>query len=134
MQRRSTPDLGPLVAALAADPEGADAPASLGFDSLKSLPTSLPWLRRGAPADGAPPPGHELLRRPTFEAVAAALRARLGLTLFGFDLVFDPSAGELVCIDVNYFPSFKGAPEAPAALGAALRQRYAEHAAAAARG
>ena len=83
-------------------------------------------------APAAPPPGRELLRRPVFEAVAAALRARLGLTLFGFDLVFDPAAGELVAVDVNFFPSYKGAPEAPAALAAALRQRHAEAAAAAA--
>jgi inositol-1,3,4-trisphosphate 5/6-kinase/inositol-tetrakisphosphate 1-kinase len=69
------------------------------------------------------------MRRPTFEAVAAALRQRLGLTLFGFDLVFDRSAGELVIVDVNYFPSFKGIPEAAAALQAALRERYAAHAA-----
>lgn len=139
-QRRSTPDLRCLVQRMAADPEGADAPASIGFDSLKSLPTTLPWLRRqqqgaatSAPAPGeggegaaasAAVPGHELLRRPTFEAVAEALRARLGLTLFGFDLVFDPAAGELVIIDVNYFPSFKGIPEAPVALQAALRERY----------
>ena len=107
--RRSTPDLGSLVALLAADPE-ADIPSSIGFDSLKSLPTSLPWLRRAGgniaaaagagagtmAAEGAaagPPPGHELMRRSTFEAVAAALRQRLGLTLFGFDIVFDSSAG-----------------------------------------
>lgn len=35
------------------------------------------------------------------------------------------SPGELVIIDVNYFPSYKGIPEAPAALQAALRERYA---------
>lgn len=40
-------------------------------------------------------------------------------------LVLGCHAGELVIIDVNYFPSFKGVPEAPAALRAALRQRYA---------
>jgi hypothetical protein len=38
-------------------------------------------------------------------------------------------AGELVIVDVNYFPSFKGIPEAAAALQAALRERYAAHAA-----
>ena len=27
-------------------------------------------------------------------------------------------------VDVNYFPSFKGIPEAPAALQAALWERY----------
>ena len=95
----------------------ADVPDSISFDSLKSLPTTLPWLRKqqaqqaqaaassteasstpahSAAADGLPPvPGQvaSLMRRPTFEAVAAALRKRLGLTLFGFDLVFDSIAG-----------------------------------------
>lgn len=105
-QRRSTPDLGPLARLLAEDP-AADLPTSVGFDSLKSLPTSLPWARQAASTAGAAPggaaaaagreaeapPGHELMRQPTFEAVASALRARLGLTLFGFDLVFDRAAG-----------------------------------------
>jgi hypothetical protein len=35
-----------------------------------------------------------------------------------------------VIVDVNYFPSFKGIPEAPAALQAALARRHAQHAAA----
>lgn len=134
-QRRSTPDLGPLARILADDPD-ADIPSSIGFDSLKSLPTTLPWLRRLEPpapepaataaaaatgpgpeaagsskgnpgeqrgaaaaapagdAQAAEPPGYELMRRPTFEAIAAALRQQLGLTLFGFDLVFDRVAGK----------------------------------------
>ncbi len=144
-QRRSTPDLGPLARILADDPD-ADIPSSIGFDSLKSLPTTLPWLRRLEPpapepaataaaaaagpgpgaagsskgnpgeqqatagnpgeqrgaaaaapagdAQAAESPGHELMRRPTFEAIAAALRQQLGLTLFGFDLVFDRVAGK----------------------------------------
>lgn len=117
--RRSTPDLAGLAAQLEADPEGADIPASIAFDSLKSLPTSLPWLRGGAGGSGSagggaaaaaaegaaaaagagegaergPPPGQELMRQSTFEAVADALREGLGLTLFGFDLVFDSAAG-----------------------------------------
>lgn len=138
-QRKSTPDLGPLARKLADDPD-ADIPSSIGFDSLKSLPTTLPWLRQLAPpahaaapaavaaaaattldpgaaassaggpskqleaaagpqpaaggAQAALPPGYELMRRPTFEAVATALRQQLGLTLFGFDLVFDRVAGK----------------------------------------
>lgn len=55
-------------------------------------------------------------RKEAVEQVAEALRKELGLTLFGFDLVFDNIAGELVLFDVNYFPSFKGIPEAPEAL------------------
>lgn len=94
-------------------PSLADVPDSISFDSLKSLPTTLPWLRKqqaqaaaagsaGGPAaavhsdGGLPPvPGQvaSLMQRPTFEAVAASLRKRLGLTLFGFDLVFDSIAG-----------------------------------------
>ena len=121
-QRRSTPDLSSLAERLAADPE-ADIPSSIGFDSLQSLPTTLPWLRGGggggsggggggqAPSTWQPHEGGgitgsadqlpavpgqvaSLMRQPTFEAVAAALRQRLGLTLFGFDLVFDRVAGE----------------------------------------
>lgn len=34
-------------------------------------------------------------------------------------------AGELVVIDVNFFPSFKGVPEAPQALRQALLAAYA---------
>eukprot|EP00887_Chlorella_sp_A99_P007410 scaffold2.g7410.t1 len=145
-QRRSTPDLGPLAAQLADDPE-ADIPAAIDFDSLRSLPTSLPWGRRRGPGPAAeeaavgagggspaaapvppvPPASAEelLLRAETVRVVAGVLHDELGLTLFGFDLVVDPAAGELVIIDLNYFPSFKGAPEAPAALRAALRGRHA---------
>ncbi|KAL4857680.1 Inositol-tetrakisphosphate 1-kinase 6 [Chlorella vulgaris] len=145
-QRPSTPNLGQLAAQLAANPD-ADIPASIGFDSLRSLPTKLPEQRRaaqtqagGGVGEGAASGcstgsstsgvagearGQHLMQQGTFEAVAAALRQRLGLTLFGFDLVLDHGAGELVIVDVNYFPSFKGIPEAPAALQAALRERWA---------
>lgn len=142
--RKSTPDLGPLARRLASNPD-ANIPTSIAFDSLKSLPTTLPWLRqldppapapavaaapaaagagpaaagsaKGGPSEQLPaaaaaglqepgaaaaageaqaalPPGYELMRRPTFEAVAAALRQQLGLTLFGFDLVLDRAAGK----------------------------------------
>lgn len=134
-RRRSTPDLAPLARLLAADPD-AGVPAAIDFDSLRSLPTLLPWTQRaqkaggsggGRGSDAAPVP--ELLQHPhTLEAVAAALRQELGLTLFGFDVVFDAPAGELVVIDLNYLPSYKDVPEAPAALRAALRAAAAERA------
>lgn len=43
--------------------------------------------------------------------------------------IYDPSAasaaaGELVIIDVNFFPSYKGHPEAPGAVRAALRDQH----------
>jgi hypothetical protein len=118
-------------------PATQDIPTSISFDSLKCLPTSMPWVRRSqqqqqqqqrsrplvgpessaapdaaaaeepaqaggahATSAGAPPPPPPAqpgrsgwMRQSTFEAVASALRETLGLTLFGFDLVYDAAAG-----------------------------------------
>ena len=38
--------------------------------------------------------------------------------------VFVRNAGRLYIIDVNYFPSFKGINEAPAALAAAIKAKF----------
>ena len=40
------------------------------------------------------------------------LRAKLGLTLFGFDALKVIGTGQIAIIDINYFPSFKGIPDA----------------------
>jgi hypothetical protein len=115
LQRKSTPNLGPLVAQLAAAPE-ADIPAAINFDSLHSLPTSLPWARP-TPATQQPQgvglaaatqdangkvqqqqkQGREdnhLVREEALIQIAAILQRQINLTLFGFDLVFDRAAGE----------------------------------------
>jgi hypothetical protein len=74
------------------------------------------------------------------------LRQQLGLTLFGFDVVvarhssgalqqeglqqrqqLEQQEGELVVIDVNYFPNYRGGTDVPAMFRAALRQAWAQH-------
>lgn len=105
LQRKSTPDLQPLVQRhLAANPD-ADLPSSINFDSLKSLPTALPWARqlgeqqpaaaaagsaRQEPQQGS---GSRQLEQATAELVARLLREQLHLTLFGFDIVIDHQGG-----------------------------------------
>jgi len=82
------------------------------------------------------------------EAVAACLRQHLGLTLFGFDVVVaHPHTSttqqqsaleqqqqqetqvqqELVVIDVNYFPNYRGGTNTPALFRAALREAWQQH-------
>lgn len=84
----------------------ACAPADvLRFHSL----TSMPKAPVSALADVAPPPDAVL------HACRRALADRLGLRIFGFDLIRPLTAGAgvapYVLIDVNAFPSFKGVPE-----------------------
>jgi hypothetical protein len=80
------------------------------------------------------------------KAIAAYLRQQLGLTLFGFDVVvaqhssgslqqeelqqgqqLEQQEGELVVIDVNYFPNYRGGTDVPAMFRAALRQAWVQH-------
>lgn len=44
---------------------------------------------------------------------AAHLHATFGLSMYGFDLIVDSDSGEIVVIDVNYFPSFKDLDDFP---------------------
>lgn len=81
----------------------------LAFDSLKSLPTSLPGARAAGPGpaagptappapgpSGAPPPPASVPvpAAAHVEAMAAHLRSQFGLTLFGFDIVVAVAAVE----------------------------------------
>ena len=135
------------------DEIGSEIPTSIEFDSLHSLPVSLPWLRDIEPQQRSYPlgsqrggidPGNDVKKepypyplpeqswaavmRPEFlKKLADVLRQQLGLTLFGFDVVFDHAAGEAVILDLNFFPSFKGIEEAPKALRTALLQRWKKH-------
>ena len=107
VQRKSTPDLVPLVrhlAAAASSPKGSSGgsssssiPATVNFDSLKSLPTTLPFPAAaeaaGAAAAAQPAPAARQVQQGTVEMVAGLLREELGLTLFGFDVVVS-DAGE----------------------------------------
>lgn len=129
-RKRSSPNLAPLRQLLLemegeGDIEDAEIPTAIEFNSLESLPVSLPWLPSdpGAPDSGAERSGG-LMRPEFFEALAGVLQRHMGLTLFGFDVVFDAVDGEAVVVDVNFFPSFKSVEEAPGALRAALKERW----------
>ncbi|KAI8475821.1 MAG: hypothetical protein J3K34DRAFT_456019 [Monoraphidium minutum] len=138
--RASIPDVArPGAAALAAAAAAAGGPAAerlaLRFDSLASLPTALPPHMAagggatlqpsggGAPAEAggaaaaaaAAAPAAPPLHQGALEAVAGFLRGRLGLSLFGFDIVVCADTGEWLVVDVNYFPNYKGGPPQTAA-------------------
>ena len=55
--------------------------------------------------------------------LAKQLRAHIGLTLFGFDLIVDVSTGRHYIVDVNYFPSYKHMPNMPKELALLLRSK-----------
>jgi hypothetical protein len=142
VQKRSTPNLQPLRDFLASyttsgvggvglvggqEKEDVDIPTSIEFNSLESLPISLPWLRQitDSSSAGASQQVPAAIMHPDFlTQLAQVLRKHLGLTLFGFDVVFDYAAGETVVLDLNFFPSFRGIPEAPRALRTTLLEKY----------
>ncbi|PNH04613.1 Inositol-tetrakisphosphate 1-kinase 4 [Tetrabaena socialis] len=131
-------------------------PTSLPTSLPASLPTSPPVPPAKRPRDHPAPPPAAVPSQLLLERVAAHLRGALGLSLFGFDVVVasveeaggngpagasevdgrragGPSAAqgaavECVVVDVNYFPSYRGAPRAPelfrkAVLGAHAGQQ-----------
>jgi len=150
-QKRSTPNLQPLREILAShvssgwddggggvaggeEEEDLDIPTSIEFNSLESLPTSLPWLRRitdsssaGATGALAPQMPAAMMHSDFLTQLAQVLKKHLSLTLFGFDVVFDYAAGEAVILDLNFFPSFRGIPKAPMALRTTLLEKYKAH-------
>ncbi|WIA21991.1 hypothetical protein OEZ85_004346 [Tetradesmus obliquus] len=135
------------------------------FDSLASLPTQLPphFVQQhssstcmqeqresssGVAGAQQQQQQQQQLNMQAVEEIAAFLRARLGLTLFGFDVVLasHQKAGsntisstevaeqaqqqqqqELVVIDVNYFPNYGGGSNTPALFREALLQRWQQH-------
>lgn len=125
---QSLPVSLPWARAVAADAApGASNPQTpiVGVE-IPQEATFSPEPESPAPLAGPLPFSSAVMRPEFFNRMAEVLRRQLGLTLFGFDVVFDYSAGEAVVLDVNFFPSFRGIEEAPAALRAALRQRWCE--------
>ncbi|KAJ7542219.1 hypothetical protein O6H91_10G094900 [Diphasiastrum complanatum] len=99
--RRSMPNVADL---------SSNSPAIV-FDSLKSLPVNEKHAEQQSFN------GEESTSQLDLEAVeclAAALRTRLGLTIFGFDIVIQEGTNDHVIVDVNYFPSFKDVPDSEA--------------------
>jgi hypothetical protein len=102
---------------------------ALRFDSLDDKLTQLPLELcpqgegegegEGRALQPAPPLGQ-------LQRVAAYLRRALQLALFGFDVVVDGGSGELLVIDVNYFPNYRGDAEAGPLLRRCLRAAWEE--------
>ncbi|XP_072285913.1 inositol-tetrakisphosphate 1-kinase-like, partial [Pyxicephalus adspersus] len=57
------------------------------------------------------PPSDDVVRQ-----VVQGLRAALGMSLFGIDLIVDTQSGRWAVIDVNAFPGYEGVPEFFSAL------------------
>lgn len=89
-----------------------DLPSCIEFDSLHSLPTRLPWLENGSPILRRTP-SSSILTEHFLNRLGMIVREHLPLSAFGFDVVFDHQAGEVLLLDINYFPSFGRVPEAP---------------------
>lgn len=56
---------------------------------------------------------------------AMQLSEAFRLEIFGFDVIVDKATGDLVVVDVNYFPSFKEMTDFPARLRGFLRRKAA---------
>jgi hypothetical protein len=89
-----------------------DLPSCIEFDSLHSLPTRLPWLQNGLPIHRRTS-SSSILTDHFLDQLSMIVREHLPLSAFGFDVVFDHQAGEVLLLDINYFPSFGSVPEAP---------------------
>jgi len=89
-----------------------ELPSCIEFDSLHSLPTRLPWLENGS-TNHKRTSSSTILTNYFFNQLGTIVRQHISLSAFGFDLVFDNEAGEVLLLDINYFPSFGKISEAP---------------------
>ncbi|QDZ18610.1 inositol-tetrakisphosphate 1-kinase [Chloropicon primus] len=85
--------------------KGEDPGPITVFDSLEAKSRSP-----GDPGGGYYPVSEE--DRAILCECGKWLRNKLGVHLFGFDALKARGSGKIAIIDVNYFPSFKGIPEA----------------------
>ena len=99
----------------------------LYFDSIKSLPTTLP--PHIAIEDQSRPLISESfdLDQDLVKQIAACLSQKLQLTLFGFDVIVASTNGDHLVVDINYFPNYKGCKDAPASLRNTLRWAHEAH-------
>lgn len=95
------------------------------FDSLKSLPTATNSQSGGDDGSIAKTSAASLNIDLVTDA-AKWLSKRLGLTVFGFDVVVQDETRDHVIVDVNYLPSFKEVPDdiAIPAFWRAIRRSY----------
>ncbi|XP_031499046.1 inositol-tetrakisphosphate 1-kinase 6 [Nymphaea colorata] len=116
--RKSTPN-----ASVLSQSSANSGSRAIVFDSLKSLPTEeKPNADIGSSAE----PSKPMLDVKLVSSAAIWMKQRLGLTIFGFDVVVQLGTGDHVIVDVNYLPSFKEVPDdvAVPAFWKAIRSAY----------
>lgn len=114
-ERQSIPNLS------AAGSQDAGLPSLIEFDSLKSLPQRdylQPHYESQQQLQG------KGISQEVVHVVTAQLKAILGLTLFGYDVIVEEHSGVHYIIDVNYFPSYKEFPDVAGALAAVIQSVY----------
>ncbi|XP_020250945.1 inositol-tetrakisphosphate 1-kinase 6-like [Asparagus officinalis] len=99
-----------------------DGSGSVLFNSLKSLPIS----KEDRPSDQGIKADKMTLNVELVNDAARWLKKRLGLTIFGFDVVIQEGTGDHVIVDLNYLPSFKEVPDSDAmpAFWEAIKNSY----------
>lgn len=81
-------------------------------------------VRKRFDADSFTRPGRSVPVSRAVRAAAEGVRAAFGLDLFGIDIVESPDGP--VVVDVNYFPGYKGVPDAAPKIAAVIAD-YAEY-------
>jgi len=88
------------------------------FDSQKEYPglssfgvrrqqTASDSPKESTAAPPTPPTPQTTITESDVLPIAQSLRQIFNLDLFGFDLLICESTGEMLVVDVNYFPSYK---------------------------
>lgn len=92
------------------------------FNSLKSLPVAKEDDSSGSGIKA----DKQILDVELVNGAARWLKQRLGLTIFGFDVVVQEGTGDHVIVDLNYLPSFKEVPDCDAipAFWEAIKSSY----------
>ena len=113
--RRDSPGMLPLA--------GRPPEAAFRFDSCKDFVGRPPGGGGRLPGESS-----ELLEPDLglLKEVATWAGRTLGLRLFGFDVLQEADTGVLVVVDVNFFPSYTGVPDAAAALSGVLCAAFAD--------
>jgi hypothetical protein len=125
-RRESLPNLGPNARSIAFDSQKA-YPRDRDFEAQGQGQGHAEGAARRRPSGGGwgdGVGGPEVCPAVVSQA-AEQLKRHLGLELFGFDLIVARGTGELLVVDVNYFPSFKEVEDFPARLRAFLRAKAA---------
>lgn len=95
-----------------------------------ALPDGIDQQAESGEAEGSPtkatvtPRDSRTLPMEVYMTAAAIMRQAFGLSLLGFDIIVCQDTGDIVVIDVNYFPSYKEVEDFPSRLKRFILQKY----------